>query len=112
MADNNNNDSNGTNNANLALIRASNDANLDGVVDALAWGADVNHRNRSGNTALHLACHNKARDVAFALLRAGADWTLENKKGETAAQIKSGETFLLAFGMDSVSWLEQLRRVR
>ncbi|MBX9977475.1 MAG: ankyrin repeat domain-containing protein [Alphaproteobacteria bacterium] len=50
----------------------------------LKKGADVNHRDRDGNTPLHDAVQLRSSDVVAWLLTHGADSALQNKKGYTA----------------------------
>jgi ankyrin repeat protein len=45
--------------------------------------ADINLRNSSGATSLHLACYNGHKDVAELLLNSGADMMARNKMGAT-----------------------------
>lgn len=51
---------------------------------ALAHGADVNHQNKQGNTALHFAfTYDPTGQLAEFLIEKGADDTLRNAAGAT-----------------------------
>ena len=49
----------------------------------LQHGADINGRNREGNTALHLAMFLGRAETAELLLKSGADVTAKNDDGAT-----------------------------
>jgi ankyrin repeat protein len=51
----------------------------------LDWGAEVDHEGLGGNTALHLAVTNGDRPLAEVLVERGANVTLKNADGQTAA---------------------------
>lgn len=53
----------------------------------LAKGADINRTHKKLNTALHVALQNDNSSLALFLIEHGADFTLPNKKGQTALQI-------------------------
>ena len=77
-----------------ALMLAA-ESDMPEVVQALlAKGADVNHRNELGETALHVAARrSKGRghaEVAQALLAAGVEVNARNNKGETALALVAG----------------------
>ena len=71
--------------------------------------ADVNHRDRYGSTALHVATELRDGQMALALLERGADVSLKNKHGETAVHsaILDGDgalaQLLIEFGADVMS---------
>ncbi|KAI5851912.1 ankyrin repeat-containing domain protein [Tricharina praecox] len=67
----------------------------------LANGADVNAQDSVGDTLLHLAVDLKLRDVVKLLLEAGADVTIVNSFGQTAAE-RAHPSFLEAFEEVSV----------
>jgi len=54
-----------------------------GVLMALQAGADANHKDRSSDTALHIAAYNGHHAVAQALLDAGADVNAKNDFNRT-----------------------------
>lgn len=73
---------------NSALIIAAQFGNAEMVNALIARKADLNAKNHAGNTALHMAAgHNNDAAVMAALLRAGADISVKNDKGETPADI-------------------------
>lgn len=55
--------------------------------DLLSAGADINAQDADGNTALIIECKEYNEKGARTLLRKGADFTIKNNKGETAADI-------------------------
>lgn len=57
------------------------------VEHLLLYGADVNMRNRKGETPLHDAARKNREDVARVLLSAGADITLQDNAGKTPLQV-------------------------
>ena len=67
-----------------ALRLASASANFGEVIELQAAGAEVNAAEAAtGLTALHLACHFGAVDVARSLIAGGADTTAVDKYGRT-----------------------------
>ena len=50
----------------------------------LARGANVNHQDDYGDTALHFACDERSESCVRALYSAGCDTNLRNREGETA----------------------------
>ena len=66
------------------LMRAAFSGDVNGVADALRAGADVNARNKVGNTALMLAALRGQANVIPLLLRAGADVNAKANNGATA----------------------------
>ena len=75
------------NNKSTPLIIASQFGNLNLVNLLLERGADVNAKNGSGNTALHLAILYNSSDVIMALINAGADIDAVNNKNVSAFDI-------------------------
>ncbi len=75
------------NNKSTPLIIASQFGHLDLVNLLLERGADVNAKNGSGNTALHLAILYNSSDVVMALINAGADIDAVNNKNVSALDI-------------------------
>lgn len=68
-----------------ALRLASAMANFGEVIELQAAGAEVNAAEASsGLTALHLACHFGAVDVARSLIAGGADKTVVDKYGRAS----------------------------
>ncbi|XP_012523077.1 ankyrin repeat domain-containing protein 40 [Monomorium pharaonis] len=61
----------------------------DGVEELLILGVDVNTRDVNGWTALHWACKKGYMDIAFLLLKYGADKNLRSEIGETPASVCS-----------------------
>jgi ankyrin repeat protein len=69
------------------VVSAQNDTlTPEGVTTAVARGIPVNGRHsRSGFTALHWAVRPKRRNLVVALLAAGADANVKDKRGRTSA---------------------------
>ena len=61
-------------------------------------GADVNMRDKHGNTLLMVACQNNLRSMAKLLLRSGADFDLQNDKGNTALHFAFGYGYSKTLG--------------
>ena len=73
---------------NTALILATEDQPDVSVIRALLdAGADVNHRNNAGETALMKAAANDDLEAVRTLILAGADVNLTNRTGDTAWDI-------------------------
>ena len=71
-----------------------------GVLMALQAGADANHKDREGNSCLHIAAAQGSNDILCILLNAGAKITAKNKGGMTdlaLACVKVGN-------MEKLSW--------
>ncbi|MGI8898479.1 MAG: ankyrin repeat domain-containing protein, partial [Pyrinomonadaceae bacterium] len=69
-----------------SIIRAASNGNADAVRALLSEGADVDRRNRGGQTALMLAAIFGHVDIACLLLAAGADVRLQDNLGLTARE--------------------------
>ncbi|XP_048249050.1 serine/threonine-protein phosphatase 6 regulatory ankyrin repeat subunit A-like isoform X2 [Haliotis rufescens] len=71
------------------LLAAANVSNLASVKTLLDMGADVNVRNRTGQTALHLACEADRIDVHLIklLLAQGISVNMVDRKGRTALHV-------------------------
>ena len=67
-----------------SIFSAAQSGMVDAVKTHLAAGVDVNGRNKSGYTALHLAAKKGHVEVAKVLLEAKADVALAGKSGKTA----------------------------
>jgi ankyrin repeat protein len=61
----------------------------------IVYGADVNQRDRIGNTALHLAACTGHIDVVTVLLQAGTDVNAEDMAGHTPLQLARSRLRLL-----------------
>ncbi|MCI9031638.1 MAG: hypothetical protein HFK09_03830 [Clostridia bacterium] len=57
------------------------------IKDLLAAGAEIDARDNQGNTALIIVCKNRNEKAARLLVRKGADFTLKNAEGKSAADI-------------------------
>lgn len=76
------------NNGNTALLlHADNHCNKDVIKELVRAGADINAKNRDGNTVLHFVLKNGNVDVARFLVKKGADYQAVNNKGETPMEI-------------------------
>jgi ankyrin repeat protein/Cdc6-like AAA superfamily ATPase len=62
-------------------------------------GADVNLKNKGGNTALHVAAEGSKVEVVDLLLKAGADVTVEDKWKQTALHIAAWRSTSDVIGM-------------
>ena len=72
-------------------------SNTGEVLRYIAEGGDLNKKDSSGGTALHLACLFGRSEAAIALLRAGADPGAKNNEGETPEE-------LLKIDWETTSW--------
>jgi uncharacterized protein len=59
--------------------------NLEGVVEALQRGADINAVNSVGVTALHMAAHRGHADIVQLLLKRGADASIVTPRQKETA---------------------------
>ena len=69
--------------AELALIGAANDGNIEAVKKHLAAGADVNAKSNTGRTPLHWAAARGHKEVAELLIAEGADVNAKGDDGNT-----------------------------
>jgi ankyrin repeat protein len=84
-----------------ALRMASASANFGEVIELQAAGADVNAVEvASGLTALHLACHFGAVDVARSLIAGGANKAAVDKYGRTCKEAVPDESALVELFSD------------
>ena len=72
-----------SNEANIALRKATRVGNVDGARAALGAGASVFVADKSGNTALHWACINRHPTLVSVLLSADANPNAANRNGNT-----------------------------
>jgi ankyrin repeat protein len=72
------------------LCDAAADGELGNVERLLAHGAEVNAKNSSGMTPLHLAAGNGHKDVAELLLAHGAEVNAKNSSGMTPLHLAAG----------------------
>ena len=73
-------------------------SNTGEVLRYIAEGGDLNKKDSSGSTPLHLACLFGRSDAAIALIRAGADPDAKNIEGETPED-------LLKLDWGTTSWI-------
>lgn len=79
--------------ANIRLMYLANEGDLQGILELLDSGVDVNFKDIDDRTALHVAaCQNHA-DVVELLLKKGAEINPEDRWGSTV-----GDFFLAVFG--------------
>ena len=60
----------------------------------LANGSDVNHQNRTGQTALHLACKENRKDLVKIFLAYGADTKIKDNNGRIPGELTTNESIL------------------
>lgn len=72
-----------SNNINEALLLASKEGNLEGVIFLLAQGADVNVKDQENATPLMRSVSRNYIDIVKILLEKGADVNAENDWGYT-----------------------------
>jgi ankyrin repeat protein len=68
-------------NGNAPLKRASQNGYTECCVLCLKAGAEPNHVNKQGETALHYSAKNNHFDCVKALVQGGCDWTVANPDG-------------------------------
>lgn len=78
------------------LLHIYHHCNKDVVKEMIAAGADVNAKNKNGDTPLHMALRYGYDMVARLLIKKGADYQTANEKGETPMDIA------VAKGMETV----------
>lgn len=71
----------------VLLLHTDRHCNKDVVKELIRAGADVNAKNKNGDTALHFALVNGNTDVARFLIKKGADYNTANNKGKTPIEI-------------------------
>ncbi|MEM4295602.1 MAG: ankyrin repeat domain-containing protein, partial [Candidatus Anstonellales archaeon] len=69
---------------NAKLINSSKNGDIIGVVKAFLNGADVNAKDKYGNTALIWATENNNTDIVELLIKAEVDVNVQDKDGRTA----------------------------
>ena len=91
-------------NSDLAFINCAMRSNLKQVKHflSLSKGANINTKNKSGKTALMIACQNGNFEIAIALIKNGTDLNIKDSKGKMALNYivdnnrnKDSETFLI-----------------
>ena len=70
----------GKSKAELALLQAAKDGNIEAVKQHLADGADVNAKDHTGSTPLYYAALYGHKEVAELLIAAGADVNVKNER--------------------------------
>lgn len=78
--------------ASIELLRAAISGDLNRLRSLLAQGVDVNSANKANQTALMLATAFKRVDIVKYLVASGADVTLQDELGLTAADWARGDT--------------------
>ena len=64
---------------------------MEAVKKFIQAGGDVNNQHWSGSTPLHEASENGHVEVITALLAAGADKNIKNKKGQTPHDVAKNQ---------------------
>ncbi|OQR86166.1 hypothetical protein ACHHYP_10879 [Achlya hypogyna] len=72
------------------LLEASGEGNVDRVNQLLDDGANTNHRNKNGQTSLHLAVSSGRDDIATLLLEAHADVAARDENGLEPLHVAAG----------------------
>ena len=73
----------GPSEAELALINAAENGNIEAVKQHLAAGTDVNVKDNIGLTPLHMAAGDGRKEVAELLIAKGAEVNVKNKYHKT-----------------------------
>lgn len=66
---------------------------LEPVGKLLNGGANINHQNHAGFSALHKSANEGHASIVQKLIRSGIDVSLKDKKGNTAGVTASGNGF-------------------
>ena len=92
-------DINGNNALHLSIIskKTIQKSNQKVLLKLLSLGLDINAKNNAGETAIFLAFKHYEYDKAKVLAQNGADFSIENNKGETITSISKG--FMYAQGI-------------
>ena len=72
---------------NITLIQAAKNGNIELVKSALDNGANVNAKDKRGNTALHFLAHNGHMEVIKVLFEAQANMNAKKNNGWTALML-------------------------
>ena len=88
----------------ISIHDAANDGNIEAVKQHLADGADVNAKNRHGDSPLHLAAQMGHKEIVELLIAKGADVNAKNDYGETP--LDGVETFEDDSPEDQVNYME------
>jgi ankyrin repeat protein len=78
--------------ADLALLNANREGNIEAAKQAIDDGADVNAKDEFGWTPLHYATANGHKEVTELLIAKGADVNVKDGDGETPLDQAEGET--------------------
>lgn len=81
-------------NAVYSVLEAAEAGNKEVIAARIKEGCNVNQVDETGNTALHLAAKSGASSCISLLLQAGADATIPDAKGKTAAQLTKSKKVL------------------
>jgi ankyrin repeat protein len=84
-------DNNGNNALHLAIISKKSTEKI--LLKLLSLGLDINAKNNDGETAIFLAFKHYEYDKAKILVQNGADFSIENNKGQTIMSISKGSMF-------------------
>lgn len=77
-----------------SLLEAASVGNHEVLSERIAENCNVNQKDELGNTALHLATRNGHFDCIKTLLKSGADTTITDAGGNTAAQLTKSKKAL------------------
>ena len=78
--------------AERALFEAAAVGNIEAVKQHLATGADVNAKNKVGQTPLHRAALYSQKEIVELLIAGGANVNAKDKEGDTPLDWVDGET--------------------